>query len=157
MTKTLDEKIEARKQQAAERKIFAKGSIVAEKLGKVDYLTSSLSKDQKVLTHVFSDAAAPLVVKHKRVEDYSYSSVDGYAESTSRHVTISFKGSEVFSAGGYGASNVYAYVPGAWEKALDFLQPAAQQEVKKEQDADAQKISRKKAAEEAAKRKQWGL
>ena len=96
MTKTLDEQIAARKQQAEDRKIFEKASLVAEKLGKRGWSENHGSFSR--VSHTFNDAAGSLVVRHDFDEDHRK---DPEVSSTHYSATVSYKGKEVFNIFNY--------------------------------------------------------
>jgi len=152
-TKTLDEQIEERKQQAEKKGIFGKAYLVAAFLGK-------RTGNSDTILDVFNDTAASLVVRY--FNDTLEYARDGLS------VSVSLQGKKVFDAYAKEAHAVRTYIPGEWEKKLDALHLKAQQAVENEKAAKARKAvevkaayereaAKRKQAEERAKRKNWGL
>jgi hypothetical protein len=157
---TLEEQIEARKQQAAERHIFEKANLIAEQLGKEKSSTTGVGTplgdiETQTITRAFNDASSSLVVRQlQKIEHDEFRSY----ENVSNEISITFDGKEVFRAGnatyvGGSKKSLEGYAPGVWEKILDGAYSTANESIKKELAAAAQK----KAAEEAATRQKWGL
>jgi hypothetical protein len=161
MTKTLEEQIKERKQQARDRKIYEKGRLVADKFGKHDEESRG---GYDTLRHIFNDAANSLKVHYELCHgDWDYK--EGGYNYTRHSFDIVFNDKLVFRGDGWSANS---YIPGAWEKKLDDLYLKAQQIVAKEQAEAARKAAAEKAAaerkaaeekraKEKTERAKWGL
>jgi hypothetical protein len=152
MTKTLDEQIEERKQEAAAKKLYIKAYVVAKKLGKGSFPDNDGSYTRT--KHTFNDAANALVIRYELNER---NDKDPEVPNEYDSVTISYNGKDVYKSSGDYPSFVDLYVPGPWEKQLDARYSAAQQIYEQERIAAAQKEAERKAAEEKAKRAKWGF
>jgi hypothetical protein len=143
MTKTLDEQIAARKQQAEERGLTTKAFLVVEELGEDDANGSCPGRfgDPGTVARIFNDTAKALTVR----------TVGSEYPGSSQSLTVSFNGRQVFAAVVYERgdgiiSRVDAYIPGAWEKKLDAVYGTVEQP----------KATQKPVGEKE-KRARWGL
>jgi hypothetical protein len=160
MTKTLDEKIKERKQQAEDREIYSKAELVANERGTVSY--PSAPRDHELSVHTFKDEANDLVITDS-YEVWPNDTYDGETPETysDSKLSISYKGKEVFAASGMFEFEVEAYSPGEWEQKLDALHAKVQQKIDNQEAAAAKKAAAEQQAaqqaEDKVKRSKWGI
>lgn len=140
----LDKKIEARKQEARDKRIAEKAITIARYLGKTTEINHEVGSGRETgFENIFRCEA--FAVLHVRTET---SGSDGLSGGSILKITTGDK--VVFDDGN-------SFIPGPWELDLDVLYIKARNKEKKANRAEAEAKEEKQRQEEAAKAAKWGL
>ena len=141
---SLDEQIEARREQAKDRKISEKAAVVARHLGSYDSLDEPNKGGHKSLYEQ----------GNLRIEDsFSFEDLgDGLCAAAGS--SIIYKGKVVFAEGG---ATICSYIPGPWEGILTKLYNRAKLIADEEREERRRETVRKEGEKGDQKRSRWGL
>lgn len=149
---TLQERIDARKREASEKKIGEKAEAVARHLG-------TDQKPSRGAYHVFEDSRFKIVfAKEAERHDEDYPSTFTRIEADGKAVYVWSGETRLDERARYdGIVGLTCYIPGDWEKQLDALAQFADGTK-----ASAEKLSAtakvvQDALDEQAEREKWGL
>jgi len=145
MSKTLEQQVEERKQQAKDRQISHKASSVAFFLGG----THSLDNREGRTGERSCYDKAGIRIESESGEVSSHDGSMGF-----QGLSIKYQGVSVFEEGGL---SITTYVPGPWEEELDRLYKKAEAVAKQRAEDEADAARKKEAQKEADTRKNWGL
>lgn len=141
---SLDEQIEARIEQAEDRKIKEKAAVVARHLGSYDYWDKPGERGYKSIYER----------GNFRIEDSSFFEDSGDGSVAGAGSSITYRGKVVFVEGG---STICSYIPGPWEGILTKLYKRAKLIANEEHGERRREMARKKGEREDQERPRWGL